>query len=229
MACEPPNPSLPPALPQAVFGSIYINYPEPAPIGTNIKLYDSTKGEYLFIQESWTCSFSTTKGGYYDFIFWGVYAQTQNYNGDTIKIYVNGSDSGYSFIYEDFQVWEINIGAPIIPPPLTIINVNSTPTGANVYLDSTSNYIGKTNNSFEINPGSYVLILRLSGYDNYTEKFTIVEGETKTFDITLTPESPPPPEPPTPPPEEKKFPYWILLGIPLLIIPFIKKKKKKLK
>lgn len=66
------------------------------------------------------------------------------------------------------------------------INVYSVPKGASTYLNE--NYIGITPvYQYEIDPGTYTLKLTLGGYQDYTETFTISEGETRTFEITLTP------------------------------------------
>jgi len=68
--------------------------------------------------------------------------------------------------------------------PIPTIIVNSTPTGADIYLDN--NYFGKTNSSYEITAGTHTLKLTLPGYYDYTETFSISQGEAKTFNITLT-------------------------------------------
>jgi len=79
---------------------------------------------------------------------------------------------------------------PVPPPGKAYINVNSTPTGADVYLNGS--YIGKTPiSNYELDPGTHTLLLVKEGYEDYTETFTISEDETKTFNITLTPITPP--------------------------------------
>ena len=75
-------------------------------------------------------------------------------------------------------------------PEEAYINVNSTPTGADIYLNGS--YIGKTPiSNYEVDPGTHTLLLVKEGYEDYTETFTISEGETKTFNITLIPIIPP--------------------------------------
>jgi len=87
-------------------------------------------------------------------------------------------DTGVDFLFE-----VIGRGPEIIE---TTINVNSTPSDADVYIDE--NWIGKTPISdYQINPGTYILKLSLAGYQDYTEEFTITEGEIKNFDRTLEP------------------------------------------
>ena len=107
----------------------------------------------------------------------------------------------------------------MLPLEKAYINVNSIPTGASIYLNGV--YIEDTNiSNYSVDPGAYALKLTMPGYYDYAEDFTIVGGETKTFNITLTPTT----EPPPPPPEEKPSPLLplLLMGIPFLI-PLIKK------
>jgi len=73
----------------------------------------------------------------------------------------------------------------------TKINVNSTPSGASVYLakiEEEGKLIGITPiKDYEIEPGTYALALILEDYEPYLEIFTIDKRETKTFNITLIP------------------------------------------
>ncbi len=65
--------------------------------------------------------------------------------------------------------------------------------------------------------GNYTITISATGYETISEPITIIEDQeiTKDFTLYLSPEIP-----------EKKFPYWILLGVPLLLIPVLGKKKK---
>lgn len=68
------------------------------------------------------------------------------------------------------------------------LSVSSTPTGASVYLDD--QYKGTTPLSLENIPiGTYSLIVKKSGYDNWQNSVTINTGETITQNakLTLTP------------------------------------------
>jgi hypothetical protein len=69
------------------------------------------------------------------------------------------------------------------------IQVNSSPTGATIYLDGTST--GKTTDALitDVSPGSHTIKLTKSGYSDYTETVTVTDGDTATVDATLTPES----------------------------------------
>ncbi len=51
--------------------------------------------------------------------------------------------------------------------------------------------LGPTNNSFEIDPGTWFLKVIKDGYKDYDEKFTIAQDETRIFDITLIKEGAP--------------------------------------
>jgi len=170
-----------------------------------------------------TIDTSPVKGEVFvDSVSWGIAPQTREINAGNYIISF-GEIAGY----ENPASIEINlaegetkqiIGEYVeIPPEKSFINVKSNPTGANIYLDN--NQIGSTNSSYEIDPGSHTLKLTLDEYYDSEETFSISEGETKTFNITLNPIIEP----------GKKFPYWIfLLGIPLLF-PLLKKKFKKKK
>ncbi len=73
------------------------------------------------------------------------------------------------------------------PPPTTgIIQVNSTPTGASVYLDG--NDTGQNTNctlTF-VSPGSHTLKLIKEGYEDYEESVSVTAGQTATVSANLT-------------------------------------------
>jgi len=112
----------------------------------------------------------------------------------------DGGDSGSLFVADNKAVGLLFAG-------------NSA---GNIIACKISNVVNELNVNFAP-PIDHTLKLTKEGYYDYEEQFSIAEGETKDFDITLTPIEIPP--------EEKKFPYWMLLFAPILIIPFIKKKK----
>ena len=64
------------------------------------------------------------------------------------------------------------------------IQVNTTPTGANIYINDA--YAGKSPGSFEVSAGSYTVKAQLSGYNDATQSVTVAAGETKNVNITLT-------------------------------------------
>lgn len=70
-------------------------------------------------------------------------------------------------------------------PETGAIAINSTPTGATVYLDGTST--SKTTNVVldSIEPGDHTVKLTLEGYDDYEDTVTVTEGDTVTVNATL--------------------------------------------
>jgi hypothetical protein len=80
---------------------------------------------------------------------------------------------------------EIDATLKQIPPAYGSLQVNSTPTGATIWLDSDS--MGVTNALLDsVLVGDYTVKLILDGYEDYETSVTIVEGETDTVDATLT-------------------------------------------
>jgi hypothetical protein len=74
------------------------------------------------------------------------------------------------------------------PPPTTgSIQVNSTPTGAKVYLDGSDS--GKTTNCTlaDVSAGSHAIKLVKDGYVDYSGSAAVTAGQTATVDVTLTP------------------------------------------
>jgi hypothetical protein len=67
------------------------------------------------------------------------------------------------------------------------IAVNTVPANATVLINGTS--VGLSPNTFEVNPGTYTVLIQLNGYYDVTTTVTVGVGETKTCDITLTPVS----------------------------------------
>ena len=63
------------------------------------------------------------------------------------------------------------------------LNVNSNPSGADVYIDN--QYKGQSPVSISLNPGTYNLKLQKAGYETYNEQFNL--STTLTKNINLTP------------------------------------------
>ncbi|HTY15447.1 MAG TPA: PEGA domain-containing protein, partial [Methanoregulaceae archaeon] len=84
---------------------------------------------------------------------------------------------------------------PVKPPVPTTgsINVNSNPTGAEIFLDGMDTGVQTVSVLSEIQPGSHSVLLNLTGYKNGTAQVTVVKGQTAQVYISLTPL--PPPEP----------------------------------
>ncbi len=65
------------------------------------------------------------------------------------------------------------------------LQVNSTPTGAEIWLDG-SNTGQLTNHLFEdVSPGSHIVKLTKEGYKDWVDTVEVVAGETTTIDATL--------------------------------------------
>jgi len=67
--------------------------------------------------------------------------------------------------------------------PMATLNVNSNPSGADVYIDN--QYKGSSPVTVNLNPGTYTLKLQKSGYETYNEQFNL--STTLTKNINLTP------------------------------------------
>jgi hypothetical protein len=86
----------------------------------------------------------------------------------------------------------IYISITLPPTPETgSISVSSIPSGASIYLDG--NYRGTTPKTIEkVEPGSYVITLKLSGYQDWFQTISIEAGEktpiTQTLTLTTIPE-----------------------------------------
>lgn len=63
--------------------------------------------------------------------------------------------------------------------------ITSTPTNANVYIDSNINPKGKTPIEINVEEGSYIVTVKLSGYESDSESITVTGGETKNVKFEL--------------------------------------------
>ncbi len=64
------------------------------------------------------------------------------------------------------------------------LNVNSNPSGADVYIDN--QYKGQSPVSMSLNPGTYTLKLQKAGYETYNEQFNLSTTLTKNINLTPT-------------------------------------------
>jgi hypothetical protein len=83
---------------------------------------------------------------------------------------------------------------PIVNPKTGYVLVGSTPAGASIYLDG--GYQGTTSSGTQyditgVSPGTHTVLLRLSGYQDYTTTVTVAAGQIVTVSPTLTPSSQP--------------------------------------
>jgi hypothetical protein len=82
----------------------------------------------------------------------------------------------------------------VAPGSTGTVQVNSDPSGANIFLDNACQGI----TPFTLNnvpAGTHSLLIRLTGYNDYTTSLTIAPGQAVSVQATLVPSSPPTPEP----------------------------------
>ncbi|WP_198362115.1 PEGA domain-containing protein [Thermococcus pacificus] len=65
------------------------------------------------------------------------------------------------------------------------LTINSTPSGAEVYIDG--EYKGTTPLAVQLYSGTHTIKLTKQDYENYTTTITLIPGESKVLNITLTP------------------------------------------
>ncbi len=131
-------------------------------------------------------------------VSFGPFSTSTDGNGYFILELTEGYSGYLTFSLSTYQTREILLtaspGDDIIVGSIEMsrispsqINIYSTPSGANSFLDNTI-WCGETPvENFEVDPKTYELELYKDDYLNYYETFSISEGETKNFDITLEP------------------------------------------
>ncbi len=79
------------------------------------------------------------------------------------------------------------VSAKLVPIPLPAngtLFINSTPSGAKIIIDDI--VAGSTPGTFKnITPGDHIVVLNLSGYDDYTETVSVMSDTTSTVDVDL--------------------------------------------
>jgi len=153
-----------------------------------------------------------------------IYKYDSNWNYTGINYYV-GDQGNLSGIFHDGISWW-KFGGPIYPTGTTVykyagqtipatLTIDTTPVKGEVFVDDMSWGIAPQTREIKagINIKHIISFGKVEGYPTPKPiEITLLDGEVREIIGKYA--------------EEKKFP-WILLGIPLLIIPFIKKKKKK--
>jgi len=77
---------------------------------------------------------------------------------------------------------------PPIPVPTTgSISVSSIPTGAQIFLDGSSTGQNTPNTFTGISAGQHEVVLKLAGYQDFSQTVTVTAGQTTTVTATLTP------------------------------------------
>ncbi len=67
------------------------------------------------------------------------------------------------------------------------VYVTSNPSYASVYVDGSGNYYGKTPVTLTLYPGSHTVLVRLSGYNDYTTTVWVNGGQAQNLPVSLTP------------------------------------------
>ena len=81
----------------------------------------------------------------------------------------------------------VNPSLTQLSPEKAVLNVDSTPRGAEVYING--NYEGITYVPLTLDAGSYEVILRLPDYPDYIVNVTLVAGQTKPISHVFTKEA----------------------------------------
>jgi hypothetical protein len=83
------------------------------------------------------------------------------------------------------SVFALILLVPVAVSATGNLDVSSTPTSASIYLDgSDTQYV--TPHSFTLISGAHTILLRYTGYVDYTSSVTVTENETLTFPVTMT-------------------------------------------
>lgn len=84
----------------------------------------------------------------------------------------------------------VNLNAPQTPSGVNgTLSVNSVPSGSQVYLDNI--FIGVTPLTLStVKPGQYTLVLKMTGYQDYTNQVQIAAGMSTPASVNLTPLAP---------------------------------------
>ncbi len=110
------------------------------------------------------------------------------------------------------QNYDIDVTLTSVPNPTTgAISVTSSPSGGEVYVNNA--FRGLTPITLDsLNPGSYAVLIKLSGYSDWSSTAQVVAGQTTQLTATLNPA-------PTPTPSGL-LPVTILaaLGVLLLVV-----------
>jgi hypothetical protein len=93
------------------------------------------------------------------------------------------------------QNYDIDVTLVAVPNPTTgSISVTSSPSGAEVYLNNV--FRGLTPIALDsITPGAYTVLLKLSGYSDWTSTAQVTAGQSTQLTATLTPAPTPTPTP----------------------------------
>jgi hypothetical protein len=88
-------------------------------------------------------------------------------------------------VLDSYGTAECGLSFDVLSDAVGTLDVSSTPSGASVYIDN--ELVGTTPLSDEdLDVGSHKLIIKYSGYSDYTKLVKITEGDTITVDASLS-------------------------------------------
>jgi PGF-pre-PGF domain-containing protein len=114
-----------------------------------------------------------------------VFNNSEKFQNISTKNLETGSYILYIFAFGDnlepryFGCLSVNILAK------ATILINSSPPEADVYINGS--YVGKTNLTVQLDPGTYEIRITKSGYQNYTTTLTLSSGESRVLNVLLVP------------------------------------------
>ncbi|PKL58408.1 MAG: S-layer protein, partial [Methanomicrobiales archaeon HGW-Methanomicrobiales-5] len=178
-----------PGLTPAIFGSISIGS---APAGASVFLDSAYKG---ITNPSGSFTLNNVPSGS------PILKLTASGYNDWIEtVYVNPNTNTYVPV-----VMTIIGPSPTPVPAAGSINVVSTPTGAEIYIDNI--FRGYTPTTItEIDPGQHQILLKYTGYTDYSGTVSVASGQTTPLAIGMTPV-------PTPTPKSATSPAFLIGGM----------------
>jgi hypothetical protein len=178
-----------PGLTPAIFGSISIGS---APAGASVFLDSAYKG---ISNPSGSFTLNNVPSGSHI-----LKLTASGYNDWIETVYVNPNANTYVPV-----VMTVIGPSPTPVPAAGSINVVSTPTGAEIYIDNI--FRGYTPATItEIDPGQHQILLKYTGYTDYSGTVSVVSGQTSPLAIGMTPV-------PTPTPKSATSPALLIGGM----------------
>jgi hypothetical protein len=178
-----------PGLTPAIFGSISI---ESAPAGASVFMDSSSQG---ITNPSGALTLNTIPSGNHI-----IKLTAPGYNDWIETVYVKPNTNTY------VPVIMTRIGPNPTPVPAAgALNIVSTPSGADIFVDNI--FRGYTPSTItEIDPGQHQILLKYTGYTDYSGTASVSPGQTTPLAIGMTPV-------PTPTPQSAPSPAILIGGL----------------
>jgi hypothetical protein len=178
-----------PGLTPAIFGSISIGS---APAGASVFMDSSYQG---ITNPSGALTLNSIPSGNHI-----IKLTSSGYNDWIETVYVKPNTNTY------IPVSMTRIGPSPTPVPASgALNIVSTPSGSNIFVDNI--FRGYTPSTItEIDPGQHQIVLKYTGYTDYSGTATVNPGQTTPLAIGLTPV-------PTPTPQSAPSPAILIGGL----------------